>query len=180
MCPAICTARSPRRLCARSVRTHSPTRGPIRRMTRTCSQRPAGPCSRGTRPVVPWLQRPAHPGTRAAYARVREAPCGGAQRHEESRATPTRIRRSAALPSVAGGRRLGLGLRMTEGARLRPASTRSTRRSRRGADAPTSARASGGRRAVPVAAAAQRVRRKRSEAGLEFSDSSSTFYTAPD
>ena len=72
---------------------------------------------RGTRPAVAWLQRPAHPGTRAAYARVREAPCGGAQRHEESRATPTRIRRSAALPSVAGGRRLGPGLRMTEGAR---------------------------------------------------------------
>ena len=72
---------------------------------------------RGTRPAVAWLQRPAHPGTRAAYARVREAPCGGAQRHEESRATPTLIRRSAARPSVAGGRRLGPGLRMTEGAR---------------------------------------------------------------
>ena len=122
MCPAICTARSPRRLCARSVRTHSPTRGPIRRMTRTCSQRPAGPCSRGTRPS--WhaasgglAAAPSAPWDRAAYARVREAPCGGAQRHEESRATPTRIRRSAALPSVAGGRRLGPGLRMTEGTR---------------------------------------------------------------
>ena len=71
MCPAICTARSPRRLCARSVRTHSPTRGPVRRMTRTCSQRPAGPCSRGTRP-----SRHAASGGLAAAPSAPWDPCG--------------------------------------------------------------------------------------------------------